>query len=71
MSEEIERGGSGSEGNIVGIDPIAVALALDGASREKADAFLDDQRSLIAAQFARAARFDLTPSGESVLARHP
>jgi tetratricopeptide (TPR) repeat protein len=30
--------------------PVAVSLALAGASREKADAFLDDQRSLIADQ---------------------
>jgi len=27
-----------------GVDPVATALALTGASREKADAFLDDQR---------------------------
>ena len=27
-----------------GVDPIATALALTGASRAKADAFLDDQR---------------------------
>src|SRR5215469_15361848 len=33
-----------------GIDPAAMALALGGASREKADAFLDDQRALIAEQ---------------------
>jgi hypothetical protein len=30
-----------------GIDPIAAALALGGASREKADAFLDDQRAFL------------------------
>jgi tetratricopeptide (TPR) repeat protein len=44
MSEEIERSGEQTG------DPVAVSLALAGASREKADAFLDDQRVLIAAQ---------------------
>ena len=52
MSEATERAGSGSEGSGAGIDPVAVALALAGASREKADAFLDDQRVLIAKQCA-------------------
>ena len=33
-----------------GVDPAAVALALGGASRGKADAFLDEQRALIADQ---------------------
>src|SRR5262249_54755529 len=37
----------GSEGNGAGVDPTAVALALGGASREKADAFLDRQNALI------------------------
>ena len=51
MSEETGRGSSAPEANGAGIvDPTAVALALEGASRVKADAFLDDQRSLIAAQ---------------------
>jgi tetratricopeptide (TPR) repeat protein len=50
VSEEAERVGSGPEGNGAGIDPTAVALALAGASREKADAFLDDQRALISDQ---------------------
>ena len=38
MSEKSES--SASEG----IDPFAASLALSGASREKADGFLDDQR---------------------------
>jgi tetratricopeptide (TPR) repeat protein len=38
MSEEVESGTSDS------IDPVAVSLALAGASRDKADAFLDEQR---------------------------
>jgi tetratricopeptide (TPR) repeat protein len=50
VSEEAERVGSGPEGNGAGIDPTAVALALAGADREEANAFLRDQRSLIAAQ---------------------
>ena len=41
MSEESERVSSGPEGNGAGVDPTAVALAPAGASREKADAFLD------------------------------
>jgi tetratricopeptide (TPR) repeat protein len=52
VSEESERVGSGTEGNGAGVDPTAVALALAGASREKADAFLDEQRALAANQGA-------------------
>jgi hypothetical protein len=50
VSEEAEALPAGSLGNGAGIDPTAVSLALSGASREKADAFLDDQRNLAAAQ---------------------
>jgi tetratricopeptide (TPR) repeat protein len=50
VSEESERVISGSEGGGAGIDPTAVALALDGASRERADSFLAKQEALIAAQ---------------------
>jgi tetratricopeptide (TPR) repeat protein len=50
VSEETERAGSGSEGNGAGIDPTAVALAMAGASRERADSFLAKQEALIAAQ---------------------
>jgi hypothetical protein len=50
VSEEKEGASNGPEGNGAGIDPVAVALALGGASQAKADAFLDDQRSLIADQ---------------------
>src|SRR5260221_12688339 len=49
MSEEKETSESGCEAE-GGLNPVAVALALGGASREKADAFLDDQRALIAEQ---------------------
>jgi tetratricopeptide (TPR) repeat protein len=38
MSEDIETGTSGP------LDPVAISLALAGASRAKADAYLDDQR---------------------------
>jgi len=40
----------GAEASGAGVDPVAVALALNGASREAANAFLQDQRSLIADQ---------------------
>ena len=49
MSEETEGQDTGCEAE-GGLNPVAVALALGGASREKADAFLDDQRALIADQ---------------------
>jgi tetratricopeptide (TPR) repeat protein len=50
VSEESERVGSGPEGNGAGVDPTAVALALAGADRDEANAFLRDQRALIADQ---------------------
>jgi hypothetical protein len=50
VAEEREFQDSGAEATSAGIDPAALALALTGASREKADAFLDDQRALIADQ---------------------
>jgi tetratricopeptide (TPR) repeat protein len=50
MSDEAVGVGSGPEGNGAGVDPTAVALALAGASREKADAFLDNQNALIGDQ---------------------
>jgi tetratricopeptide (TPR) repeat protein len=50
VSEEAEGPESGPEGIGGGIDPAAVALALHGASREVADAFLQDQRGLIQLQ---------------------
>jgi tetratricopeptide (TPR) repeat protein len=60
VSEESERVGSGPEGNGAGVDPTAVALALAGASREDASAFLkkqgqliDDQRRLASLQIDR------------------
>jgi tetratricopeptide (TPR) repeat protein len=50
MAEETEGQDSGAEASGAGVDPAAMALALGGASREKADAFLDDQRAMIADQ---------------------
>ncbi len=47
MSEESERASSGPEGSGAGVDPTAVALALVGASRERADSFLVEQEALI------------------------
>ncbi len=50
MATESESRETGAETSGAGVDPAAIALALSGASREKADAFLDDQRSLMADQ---------------------
>jgi tetratricopeptide (TPR) repeat protein len=49
MAEEAEGPDSGTQA-AVGIDPAAVAIALGGASRERADAFLRDQQDLIGLQ---------------------
>ena len=50
MADEADGQDTGAEALGAGVDPAAVALALGGASREKADGFLDDQRALIADQ---------------------
>jgi tetratricopeptide (TPR) repeat protein len=51
MAEEAESQDAGAEAAAAGgADPAAVALALGGASREDAGAFLKDQRALIADQ---------------------
>ncbi len=47
MSEEIEGQETGAEAVAGGADPAAMALALGGASREEADAFLKKHGSLI------------------------
>jgi tetratricopeptide (TPR) repeat protein len=50
VAEETEGQDSGAEavaGGIAGADPVAAALALAGASREEADAFLREQRALV------------------------
>jgi tetratricopeptide (TPR) repeat protein len=55
VSEETEGQDTGAEavaGGVAGADPMAAALALAGASRDKADAFLDEQRALAANQSA-------------------
>ena len=40
MAEETEGQDAGAEASGAGVDPAAMALALAGASREEADAFL-------------------------------
>src|ERR1019366_2376359 len=52
MAEENDGQDTGAEASGSGVDPAAVALALGGASREKADAFLDDQRIVLLKQGA-------------------
>jgi len=50
MAEETEGQDSGAEAAAAGVNPAAMSLALGGASRDIADAFLEDQRALIADQ---------------------
>ncbi len=50
VSKESEGQDTGAEAVAGGVDPAAVALALGGASRERADSFLKDQQALIADQ---------------------
>jgi tetratricopeptide (TPR) repeat protein len=50
MAEENECPDNGAEASGAGVDPAAVALALGGASRAKADSFLEEQRALAADQ---------------------
>jgi hypothetical protein len=55
VSEETEGQDTGAEAvasGVAGVDPFAAAMALGGASRDKADAFLDEQRALAANQSA-------------------
>ena len=47
MSEETAGAESAPEGPGAGVDPVAAALALGGASRAEADAFLKKQQALI------------------------
>jgi tetratricopeptide (TPR) repeat protein len=46
MSEETEEPDYGAEASAIEIDPYAAAMAIGGASRAKADAFLDKQSHL-------------------------
>ena len=46
VSEESERASSGPEGSGGGVDPTAVALALVGASRERADSLVEQEALL-------------------------
>ena len=48
VSEEAEGQDTGAEAVAGGVDPAAAVLALSGASREDAGAFLKDQRALSA-----------------------
>jgi tetratricopeptide (TPR) repeat protein len=50
VAEEQQGAEPGSDGVGTGVDPVAVALALSGASRAEADAFLREQRALAADQ---------------------
>ena len=47
MAEEKEAPEPDFESSVGGVDPVAIGLALAGASRGKADAFLDEQRAFI------------------------
>jgi hypothetical protein len=42
MADEADGQDAGADASGAGVDPAAVALALGGASRERADAFLRD-----------------------------
>jgi len=60
MAEETEVPDTGAEASGAGVDPFAAAMALGGASRDRADAFLkkqealiDDQRHHLREQFKR------------------
>jgi hypothetical protein len=53
MSEETTMAESASEGPGARVDPVAASLALDGAERDEASAFLRDQRKFIATQSHR------------------
>jgi hypothetical protein len=46
MAEEADGQDGGAEASGAGADPFAAAMALGGASREEADVFLDDQRTV-------------------------
>jgi tetratricopeptide (TPR) repeat protein len=50
VSEENEGTAGGPEGVGAGVDPVATAIALGGAGRQEANAFLKDQQALIADQ---------------------
>ena len=65
MSEELE----GAESAAQGIDPVAAALALDSADRAEANAFLRDQRKLIALQ-AKELAHELDLRHWTMLVRH-
>ncbi len=50
MSEETAGADSASEGSGAGVDPVAVSLALGGASQAQFDAFLEKQSVLVEKQ---------------------
>ena len=76
MSEETAGAESAPESPGAGVDPVAVALALGGASQERADAFLkkqealvDEQRNLVSLQ-AKELAHELDLRHWSLLVRH-
>jgi len=69
MSEEAEDRPEAANTGGETPDPVAVALALSGASREEADGFLRDQRRLTALQ-ARELSHELDLRHWSLLVRH-
>src|SRR5271168_1184185 len=76
MSEETEALEVDSESAVGGVDPVAAGLALAGASREQADAFLkkqstliDDQQNLVRLQ-AKELAHELRPRHWSLQLRH-
>ena len=69
MAEEVEGWDSAAEAIAGGVDPAAATLALGGASREEADAFLKDQRRLIQLQ-AQELAHELSLRHWSLWVRH-
>lgn len=52
-AEGLDQGSAGAEATCAsGVDPVAAALALGGVSRDKADAFLEEQSAVAAKQSA-------------------
>lgn len=68
MAAENEGQDIGAKASGAGIDPAAVALALGGASRAKADAFLANQNALLDIQKHHLTE-QFKQSGLSVLRR--
>jgi tetratricopeptide (TPR) repeat protein len=69
VAEETEGSNAGTEASSAVVDPAAVALALGGASRERADAFLKKQEALVDLQ-ARELAHELGLRHWSLWVRH-